>query len=426
MRVIYSVFFYLALPYIYIRLWWKGRKIPAYRHRWAQRLGFIHAFPVLPSSIWLHAVSVGELIAARPLILALHQRYPLQHIVITCMTATGSEIAKQYQNEKIHHVYVPYDVPFAIQQFLKRSNPVIAIVMETELWPNLHHYTAKRGAAILLANARLSHKSMQGYKRIGFLVHPMLQHISRIAAQSAEDAARFISLGADPERTVVYGNIKFDIPVPTALIEKGRSLRASWQGKRPVVIAASTHAGEEEQVLHAFAELRKTLPEALLILVPRHPNRFDDVAVLCQKQGFTFVRRSEQKECQLEDQIFLGDSLGELFLYYAAADVAFVGGSLVPVGGHNLLEPAAIGLPIVTGPQLFNFTEISQLLRQADALVGVEDEATLAKAWLQLLTDSTRSQEMGKRAMAVVEKNRGALEKHLAYITDVLKTKNIS
>lgn len=420
MRIIYSLLFYLALPFIYIRLWWKGRKIPAYRQRWAERLGFIPALGGQPC-IWLHAVSVGELIAARPLILALRQHYPTRNLVITCMTATGSAIASQYQDEKIHHVYVPYDVPGAIKRFLQRVNPCLAIVMETELWPNLHHYTAQWGASILIANARLSQKSMQGYQRIPFLVRPMLHDITRIAAQSSDDAARFITLGADPERTAIWGNIKFDIPVPTDLVKQGQELRAGWQGPRPVVIAASTHAGEEEQVLQAFDELRKKLPETLLILVPRHPNRFDEVALLCQKRGYNYVRRSEQKNCNLEHQIFLGDTLGELFLYYAAADVAFVGGSLVPVGGHNLLEPAAIGLPIVTGPQLFNFTEISQLLRQAEAVVSVDNDRELARIWLQLLTDSDRSQEMGKRAVAVVEKNRGALDKHLAYIATVIK-----
>ena len=415
MRYLYSLLFYLATPAIFLRLWWKGRKSPGYRQRWRERLGFVDAIPV-NNCIWLHAVSVGELIAAKPLIASLQARYPQLTLVITNMTASGSGLAAQLAGDKLRYYYVPYDLPGAVNRFLNRIQPRLAIIMETELWPNLLHYTAKRKIPILLANARLSGKSAQGYRRISLLVKPMLQQISVIAAQTAEDAKRFIALGADPGRTLVWGNMKFDVKVPVPLIEKGHALRASWGARRPTVIAASTHALEEEKILQAFAELRQSWPTCLLILVPRHPDRFDEVAALCQKWGFSMVRRSQSQPCNPEIQIFLGDSLGELFLYYAAADVAFVGGSLVAVGGHNLLEPAALGLPIVTGPALFNFTEIYNLLQQAEAVVCVKNVQELVAAWSTLLGNETVCHQMGQRAQGVVETNRGALERHLDYV----------
>ncbi len=419
MRYLYSLIFYLGMPAIFLRLWWKGRKSPGYRQRWGERLGFINALTA-ENCIWLHAVSVGELIAAKPLINNLRQRYPQQTLVITSMTVSGSVLAGQLAGDKVCCFYVPYDMPAVVKRFLDRTRPCLAIIMETELWPNLIHYTAQRKIPILLANARLSAQSATGYQRIAKLLKPMLQQISTIAAQTAEDARRFISLGADPERTLVWGNMKFDVKVPVELVDKGHLLRSSWGERRPTVIAASTHAGEEEQILQAFAELRKSWPTCLLMLVPRHPDRFNEVAVLCQRRGFSTVRRSDSVPCSAETQVFLGDSLGELFLYYAAADVAFVGGSFVTVGGHNLLEPAALGLPIVTGPQLFNFTEIFNLLEQAEAIVQVNDAKGLAETWSALLGDEIGSRGMGERARAVVEKNRGSLERHLDYIATQL------
>ncbi|HVV68463.1 MAG TPA: lipid IV(A) 3-deoxy-D-manno-octulosonic acid transferase [Gammaproteobacteria bacterium] len=415
MRYLYSLLFYLSTPAIFLRLWWKGRKLPGYRQRWAERLGFIQSMAA-DGCIWLHAVSVGELIAARPLITSLQARYPQLTLVITNMTASGSGLAAQLAGERLRYYYVPYDMPDVVNRFLNRTRPRLAIIMETELWPNLLHYTSKRKIPILLANARLSGKSAQGYQHIAMLVKPMLQKISVIAAQTQEDAKRFKALGADPARTLVWGNMKFDVKTPLDLVEKGQALRASWGQRRPTLIAASTHAGEEEQILQAFTELRKTWPTSLLILVPRHPDRFDEVAVLCQKRGFSTIRRSQGQACTPETQIFLGDSLGELFLYYAAADVAFVGGSLVAVGGHNLLEPAALGLPIVTGPQLFNFTEIYHLLQQVNAVICVNNEKELATTWSALLEDEAKRIQMGEQARMVVETNRGAVEKHLDYI----------
>lgn len=414
MRNIYSLLFYLALPFIFLRLIWKGRKTPAYRQRWQQRLGFIK--PQTQGTIWLHAVSLGELIAARPLINALRKNYPEQKILITNMTASGAGLAAQLANEYIDYVYLPYDVPDAVNRFLDRAKPKLTIIMETELWPNLIHFTAKRKIPLLLANARLSARSSQGYHKIKFLTKPLLQDITVIAAQTHDDAQRFVSLGADPQRTMVWGNIKFDVPYPEELVAKGRALRQSWGQPGPILIAASTHAGEEDKVLTAFAELRKNWLQALLIIVPRHPERFDEVASLCQKRGFSMIRRSQNLPCNAETAVFVGDSLGELFVYYAAADLAFVGGSLAPIGGHNLLEPAALELPIITGPNMMNFIEITQLLTAANALITIKDEEELAAVWQQLLNDKPRQQQMGANAKQVVEANKGALQRHVDFV----------
>jgi len=419
MRYLYSGLFYLIFPFIFLRLWWKGRKNPAYRLRQKERLGFINPLKG-KHIIWVHAVSLGEMIAARPLIQGLQKFYPEKEIIITNMTPTGSALASQIFGKTAHYAYVPYDTPDAVQRFLSRANPELAIIIETELWPNLLHYTAKRGIPILLANARLSEKSARGYARISGLIRPMLQAIRLIAVQTSVEAQRFISLGANPDRVVVTGSIKFDVPTPQNLVAAGHELRSSWGEKRPIVIAASTHAGEEEKVLRAFAEIRKNWPNALLVLVPRHADRFDEVALLCQKQGLSVIRRTEQLPCVAETQVFLGDTLGELFLFYAVADVAFVGGSFATVGGHNLLEPAALALPILTGPNLFNFTEIFALLNKAEAAICVVDEIELAKVCTELLGDEVRRKIMGERAQRVVEENRGALQKHLDCIEQLL------
>lgn len=416
MRYLYSTLFYLALPFVFIRLWWKGRKVPGYRLRWRERLGFIPPLPAGPS-LWLHAVSLGEMIAARPLILALQQRYPQKSLVITTMTVTGSSLAQKYVGDNTYHVYIPYDLPGAVQRFLNQAHPDLVIIMETELWPNILHYAAKRDLPILLANARLSQSSMQAYQYIIALTRDMLPNISCIAAQTQEDAERFMVLGAKSQQIQVMGNIKFDVSLPQELIEKGRRLRQSWGEVRPTVIAASTHASEEEKILHAFAKLRETYPNALLLLVPRHPERFDGVAQLCQKQGYRMVRRSQNQPCLADTQILVGDSLGELFLYYAMADVAFVGGSFVETGGHNLLEPAALALPVLTGPSTFNFTEIFNLLQAAGGVASVADESALALKWGQLIADPAYRRQMGENARGVVEQNRGALERHLQYIS---------
>lgn len=418
MRPIYTLLFYCSLPFIFLRLWIKGNKTPGYRLRWKERLGFIPNLPAR-SSLWIHAVSLGEMIAAKPLIQALRAQYPDKTLVITTTTVTGSSLAGQYVGEKVYHCYLPYDLPGPINRFLARTRPEQVIIMETELWPNLLHYTAQHGIPILLANARLSETSMKSYLYIVWLTREMLAHIQCIAAQTQKDADCFIKLGAKPAQIQIFGNVKFDVPVPTDLVEKGYALRQNWNNlSRPTVIAASTHAGEEENILCAFHQLLKSLPDALLILVPRHTECCDDIAQLCQKQGLNIVRRTQNQACLPETKVFLGDTLGELFLYYAMADIAFVGGSFVNIGGHNPLEPAALGLPVLTGPYVFNFLEIFSLLSKAGAVLHVTDDVSLADAWVTLMRDSVRREQMGKAGQKVVAENRGAVEKHLKYLVE--------
>jgi len=415
MRYLYSLALYLALPYIIIRLWRRSRKFPAYKNRWAERFSFVKP-PPLTDPIWIHAVSFGEVVVAEPLIKALLARYPQRSLVVTTMTPTGSERVCKTFGEQIYHVYVPYDLPGAVRRFFKQSRPTLGIIMETELWPNMLYQVRKRKLPLLLANARLSPRSTRGYQRIAGLTRHMLRSFTCVAAQSKVDAERFIQLGLAADKVMVTGSIKFDITPPDAQIQEGRALRHSWSMIRPILIAASTHQGEEDQMLDAFKSIKQQHPNALLILVPRHPQRFDSVAALCEHRGYSIIRRSEGRTCEPSTDIFLGDSMGEMYMYYALADVAFVGGSLVSVGGHNLLEPAALGLPVLTGPQLFNFTEISQLLRQADAITVVNNADELAKHVIALFQNPQSRQQQGHRGLRVLAQNRGALQKHLDWI----------
>lgn len=420
MRHVYSFIFYLALPFILFRLYWKGRKSPHYRKRWWERLGFIKPLPT-EGAIWVHAVSLGEMVVAKPLILAIRTRYPTTPIVITNMTATGAAMAEQLHMENVYPFYVPYDLPDVLKRFIKRARPHLLIIIETELWPNLIHYTAQQKIPILLANGRLSERSMLGYQRIKKIIQPLLAHINIIATQTEIAAERFIKLGATPKQVVTLGSIKFDIPVPEKLVSDGKVLRESWHAEsRPILLSASTHAGEEEIILNVFAQLRKTHPTALLILVPRHPERFEEVAKLAEKYAYRIVRRSQKIACDQTADVFIGDSFGEMFLYYSLSDIVFLGGSLAKIGGHNLLEPAALGLPIVTGTHLFNFAEIFTLLNDQKAVVQIHNEDELLKAWTTLLEDKTTAQAMGQRAKNVVLQNQGALAKHMTYVEQLL------
>lgn len=421
MRPIYTCLFYLSLPFLFMRLWWKGRKSPGYRLRWRERLGYVSPLPMTEKPIWIHAVSLGEMIAAKPLIHALRAAYPDTTLLITTTTVTGSALAQQYVGDKLSHYYLPYDLPGPLTRFLDRIHPQHLVLMETELWPNLLHYTAERGIPTLLANARLSPASLHAYLRILCLTRQMCAHISCIAAQTQADADRFMQLGAKSTQIQVMGNIKFDLSLPGDIIEKGRALRHSWGlQNRPVLIAASTHVGEEEVVLAAFHALLKNHPETLLILVPRHPERFEQVEKHCQTQGYRVLRRTQNQPCLPTTQIWLGDTFGELFLYYAMADIAFIGGSLVPTGGHNPLEAAALGMVIITGPHTFNFIEIFSLLQAADAVMTVTSAAALCAAWETCIQDIAYREERGKAGQKIIAENRGAVAKHMAYLSTEL------
>lgn len=420
MRRLYTSLLYLAVPLILARLYWRGRKAPDYRRRWNERFGF---FSTLPKSgcIWIHAVSLGETRAALPLIRALQARYPQISLLITTTTPTGSRQVTEALGNTVYHVYAPYDLPGAVARFLKQSRPRLAVIMETELWPNLFRRCRAAGIPLIVANARLSERSLRGYHKLGRLTAWTLEQVTMIAAQTETDARRFRSLGATPERVRVIGNIKYDLNLPEGLVERGRELRQTWGAERPVLIAASTHNGEDEQILEAFARLRRTLPTLLLLLVPRHPERFPTVAGLCRRSGWQVATRSERRSSAADVDIFLGDTMGELLLFYGCADVAFVGGSLAPTGGHNVLEPALLGLPVLFGPHMFNFAEISQRLLEAEAAFRVENAQELADRAEHLFTAPALKQAAGERGRAVVAANRGALADLMAIIETYLR-----
>ncbi len=414
-RTLYTLLFHLGLPLIALRLWLRSRKAPAYAQRIGERFAFKLA-PMQRGGIWVHAVSVGESIAAAPMIRALLARYPQLPITITCMTPTGSErIQSMFANEsRIQHCYLPYDFPWAAGRFLDHIQPKIGVIMETELWPNHIHQCAKRGIPTVLANARLSERSARGYARFAKLTRPMLAELSLFAVQTEAEAQRFRDLGARPECVTVTGSIKFDLTIDPQLLERAAQQREQWQTThRPVWIAASTHAGEDEVVLSAHRRVLKSHPDALLMLVPRHPERFDSVFELSQQQGFASVRRSTATPVTSETSVLVGDTMGELLFLYALADIAFVGGSLVPNGGHNLLEPAALDKPVLSGPHLFNFLEIAAMLRSAGALGEVSDAAGLAAAVQRLIEQPQTSKAMADAGLAVIKANQGALQRLL-------------
>ncbi|MGB6977455.1 MAG: lipid IV(A) 3-deoxy-D-manno-octulosonic acid transferase [Gammaproteobacteria bacterium] len=419
LRYLYQIVLYLAAPFIVFRLWYRARQSPGYGHRWWQRFGFA---PLLthPAVIWIHAASVGEVAAATPLVQALKQHYPDHQLLFTTTTATGAQRLKQLLADQVQHCYVPYDFPDAIKRFLQQVHPQMLIIMETELWPNLLHYAHRQHIPILLANARLSERSASGYRWFASLMRQMLQNITLIAAQTGADAARFLKLGANPAHIAVWGNLKFETRLPYDLMQRSLTLRKSFGAERPIWIAASTHPGEDELVLQAHKQIQQVLPNCLLILVPRHPERFDEVAQLCQQQGFRLARRSIANADAASSDVFLGDTLGELLLFYAASDVAFVAGSLIPQGGHNLLEPAAVGIPIVTGPHVFNFAAIAQLLFENNAAIQINDPTQLTQIVLQLLNNKTQREQLIQHAQQIIQQNQGVLQRYLDWVKQYL------
>lgn len=410
-RTLYTLLFHLGLPLVALRLFLRARKAPAYGQRVAERFA-IKLPPMRQGGIWVHAVSVGESIAAAPMVRALLKAYPELPITVTCMTPTGSErIRALFADEpRIQHCYLPYDLPWAAARFLDHVRPRLGVIMETELWPNHIHQCAKRGIPVALANARLSARSARGYGRFAKLTRPMLAEMSLIAAQTETEAERFRSLGARPECVQVTGSIKFDLKLDEQLLPRARQLREQWQAsQRPVWIAASTHEGEDAQVLEAHRRLLQVHADALLILVPRHPERFNAVHALCAEQ-FATVRRSSAELVTDATQVLLGDTMGELLFLYALADIAFVGGSLMPTGGHNPLEPAALALPVISGPHVFNFLDISAMLKDAGALQSVDDSQALAAAVQRLVELPLDAKRMGEAGRAVMQANQGALQ----------------
>lgn len=422
-RLIYNTFFYLLLPIILLRLIWRGFRAPAYWQRWRERFGFLPKLSI-KSPIWIHAVSMGEVQAAVPLVQALLTHFPAQTFLITTMTPTGSQRVRDIFGSQVWHVYLPYDLPGAMARFFRQVQPRLLILMETELWPNLLYTCQQQAIPVILANARLSAQSASRYQRLGNFMAEIFAGISMVAAQTQLDAARFRQLGMPDAKIQVTGSLKFDTRLPTDFSTTAQKLRQQWGEQKVVWIAASTHEGEEEIVLETFHVLKLAITNLLLILVPRHPERFQRVALLCQRRGFTTVKRSEEKSFPPNLEIYLADTMGELPLLYAAGDIAFVGGSLVPIGGHNLLEPAAVGLPIIVGPYTFECEAICQQLITAGAVHQITQASELAPTVKQCLTDMTLTEKMGKSGQAFVEQNRGALTQLLAIISGMMEMVN--
>lgn len=408
MRLFYTSLFFIAIPLIILRLIWRGFSANAYWHRWSERFGNSPIVSEDAAIIWLHAVSVGEVEACRPLVKQLRIEYPEHQLLITTMTPTGSERVKLLFEESVLHCYLPYDLPFAISRFLNRTKPQFGIIMETEIWPNLIFCCQQREIPLVLANARLSERSAKGYARFPKFIKETLQSLPLIAAQGQEDRQRFQQLGANIENVHAIGNLKYEITLPASLTEQADAMRHIWDRNRPVWVAASTHEGEEEMVINASRQVRAPFPDLLLIIVPRHPQRFDRVAALAGKAGFKTLRRSDQQACPADVQILVVDTMGELPLFYAASDVAFVGGSLVPHGGHNVLEPAALGRAIITGPHYFNFNEITTDFIAAEAVIEVNDTQSLADTTIKLLQNPQQRAQMGEAALQLIAASQHA------------------
>lgn len=426
MRYLYSALFYALLPFVMLRMLWRSRRAPAYRRRLAERCGWFQPRPDLARpAIWVHAVSVGETLAAAPLLENLLHQYPDHSLVVTTTTPTGSERLRALFGARVFHVYAPWDLPGPVSRFLRRTRPRLLLLMETELWPNMLHFSRKAGCRVLLANARLSDRSAAGYRRLGNFTRNMLRQLDTVACQDEADGRRFMELGLPAPALQVVGSIKFDLTLDAELVGRAKRLRSEIGGpQRAVLVAASTHPGEEALILAAFRALRASpvplLQHCLLVLVPRHPERFDEVFDLCRAQGWRVRRRSAGICPGAGDDILLGDTMGELLLLLGAATVAVVGGSWVERGGHNVLEPAAWGVPVVTGPSLFNFAQSAGLLIEAGALVRLEAGTELAPCLEALLTDARRREAMGVAGRRVLAENRGATGRLLGLVAALL------
>ncbi|MGB8327027.1 MAG: lipid IV(A) 3-deoxy-D-manno-octulosonic acid transferase [Steroidobacteraceae bacterium] len=418
MRYLYRLLVYLLAPVFFGAMLLRGLRDRSYWRKLAERFGYGPG--TAGSSIWVHAVSVGEVQAAAALVHALGDRHPEMPLVVTTVTPTGAERARALLGADVLVRYLPYDLPGAVRRFLDRIRPHIAIVIETELWPNLYHACGARGVPLVLASARLSPRSIRRYRLLARLFAETLSHGIVIAAQSAADAQRFRSIGAPPDRTHVTGNLKFDFAPPADIADRGVDIRRAQAAGRPVWIAGSTHPGEEERVLAAHRRVRAQVVDALLILVPRHPSRFGEVAALLHRERVSFVTRSSRQNCSPDTEVMLVDTLGELVAFYAASDVAFVAGSLVPIGGHNLLEPAALGRAILTGPYNFKGQDVADLLFECRAAERVANSEELAAAVVRLLRDPDERARMGGIARDTVQSNRGALARLLELVEPLL------
>ncbi|AQS35365.1 3-deoxy-D-manno-octulosonic-acid transferase [Shewanella psychrophila] len=407
-RFCYSALLYLLLPLLVLYLAIRGIKSVDYRGRWGERFGLTS---LRQSDLLIHCVSMGETLAAVPLIKAIQKVFPQLTITVTTTSPTGSaEVIKAF-GDSVQHCYLPFDISICVRRFLKQVAPKSCIIMETELWPNLVHQASKSGVKLMLANARLSEKSARKYRKQTTLTLPMLHSLDRIAAQSELAAARFIDLGVKPENISVCGSLKFDITISADNIEQAKALRREWQKiDCPIWVAGSVHPGEFEAILNAHRQVLADKPDTLLIMVPRHPEQFNAAASKISDAGLNLARRSLNESVQSNTQVLLGDTMGELLTFYGAADQAFVGGTLIDNGGHNPLEPAALGLPVFVGPQHWDFAEIAGLLESAGALKVIASGSELACELIGKFNDSSAYEAASEAGLKVVTANRGALK----------------
>ena len=410
-RVLYSLMLYLLLPWALLHLVWRARKQPAYLEHVGERFGI---FPDnMPSRvIWIHAVSVGETRAAEPLIKALQARHPDHRILLSHGTPTGRQTGLELYGDRVERCYLPYDFSWASRRFLRRFRPVVGVFVETEIWPNLILASVRSAVPVYLVNARMSEKSARGYRRIGGLTRGALWRLSCIGAQTERDAQRLTDLGAKDVH--ITGNIKFDRLAPAEMLALGATMRDSFGAQRPVFLAASTREGEEAMIFDVLADIG--IPSLLAVIVPRHPQRFDEVAALASQHGYKIQRRSENRPIDADTRIVIGDSMGEMFAYYAACDIAFVGGSLLPLGGQNLLEACAVGRPVVVGAHTFNFEDATRGAIEAGAAIRVSDAQELAGTVGRLLGDADLRHAMSEAGKRFTDAHRGATEKTLALL----------
>jgi len=406
MRFGYTLLLYALLPRALLHLLWRARRQRAYLDHIAERFGRYTTAAAQPL-IWVHAVSVGETRSAEPLISALERKYPRHRILMTHMTPTGRETGALLYQDRVLRCYLPYDFPFAVGRFLDHFKPACGILLETEIWPNLIHACRARNIPAYLVSARLSDKSFRRYQRFGALAAASLNKLSGIAAQSNSDAERLKALGAG--KVAVTGNLKFDVAPDAALLARGEAWRTAWGRTRPVLLLASTRDGEEALLLQAL--LQADIPQLLTVIVPRHPQRFDEVAALLERGGVQFQRRSAEVPLAAATRVVLGDSMGEMFAYYAACDVALIGGSLLPFGAQNLIEACAVGRPVIVGPHTYNFAEAVQLAVEAGAALRVADAQAAIDAARELLGDPARAQLMAKAGLQFARSHQGATEK---------------
>lgn len=419
MRFLYSAIFYSIIPFVLFRLYWRGRKTPEHRRRWNERFAFYRqSYP--QNVIWFHAVSVGEVEALFPLVKAIQNQHPDSPILITTMTPTGSARVKAVLGDSVSHVYVPYDLPDAVHRFMQCFKPKLAVMIETEIWPNLFVYCGKHDIPLYIVNARIAARSVANYQKLSAFIHPALAQVSLIATQTEQDTEHFIAIGASKDSVKNLGNIKFDVEISETTIAQGLQLKADLFSNRFVWLVASTHKDEEAIFLELYRILKAQIPELLLVLVPRHQQRFAEVIKLCEAQLNTVVRTANDR-VNTQTDVYLVDTIGELKMFYATADIAFVAGSMVSAGGHNILEAAAVGVPVLFGPYMTNFKEIADGVLKQQAAIQCQTKEDVVQAVLNLYQQPDVRAELIAKGKTFIRDNQGTVVRICQLLESALK-----